>query len=222
MDERASRIELTPLTFLRRAAEALGERTAVVHGERRYDYAELAGALPPARVRAPGARDRAARPGGRAVPEHAGAARGPLRRPAGRRRPRGPEHAPEQRRDRLHPATTPAPACCSSTRSCSRWSRRRTSTASRPWWCRTRGRRTTRTSSSWPPARTIRPSTASRTRRSRSPSTTRPARPGARRARSTRTAGPTCAPTASRSRPAWATTPSTCGRCPCSTATGGA
>ena len=37
----ASRIELTPLTFLRRSAEALGERTAVVHGERRYDYAEL-------------------------------------------------------------------------------------------------------------------------------------------------------------------------------------
>ena len=41
MGEKASRIELTPLTFLHRAAEALGERTAVVHGERRYDYAEL-------------------------------------------------------------------------------------------------------------------------------------------------------------------------------------
>src|SRR3954454_25033494 len=35
------RIELTPLTFLHRAATALGERTAVVHGDRRYDYAEL-------------------------------------------------------------------------------------------------------------------------------------------------------------------------------------
>src|SRR3954453_23488517 len=35
------RIELTPLTFLRRNALALAERTAVVHGERRYDYAEL-------------------------------------------------------------------------------------------------------------------------------------------------------------------------------------
>ena len=37
----ASRIELTPLNFLRRAADALGERTAVVHGSRRYDNAEL-------------------------------------------------------------------------------------------------------------------------------------------------------------------------------------
>jgi acyl-CoA synthetase (AMP-forming)/AMP-acid ligase II len=35
------RLELTPLTFLQRNASALGERTAVVDGERRYDYAEL-------------------------------------------------------------------------------------------------------------------------------------------------------------------------------------
>src|SRR5262245_38290127 len=35
------RLELTPLTFLQRNASALGERTAVVHGERRCDYAEL-------------------------------------------------------------------------------------------------------------------------------------------------------------------------------------
>jgi fatty-acyl-CoA synthase len=35
------RLELTPLTFLRRNADALAERPAVVHGERRYDYAEL-------------------------------------------------------------------------------------------------------------------------------------------------------------------------------------
>jgi fatty-acyl-CoA synthase len=37
----AYRIELTPLNFLRRSAETLGERTAVVHGERRCTYAEL-------------------------------------------------------------------------------------------------------------------------------------------------------------------------------------
>jgi acyl-CoA synthetase (AMP-forming)/AMP-acid ligase II len=36
-----SRVELTPLNFLRRSAEALGERPAVVHGERRVTYAEL-------------------------------------------------------------------------------------------------------------------------------------------------------------------------------------
>jgi fatty-acyl-CoA synthase len=41
MDQKPFRIELTPLTFLRRNATALRERTAVVHGERRYDYAEL-------------------------------------------------------------------------------------------------------------------------------------------------------------------------------------
>ncbi|MBV8218080.1 MAG: AMP-binding protein [Solirubrobacterales bacterium] len=36
-----SRIELTPLNFLRRNAQALGQRPAVVHGERRFNYAEL-------------------------------------------------------------------------------------------------------------------------------------------------------------------------------------
>jgi fatty-acyl-CoA synthase len=35
------RLELSPLTFLQRNAIALSEKTAVVHGERRYDYAEL-------------------------------------------------------------------------------------------------------------------------------------------------------------------------------------
>jgi fatty-acyl-CoA synthase len=35
------RVELSPLNFLRRAAETMGERTAVVHGDRRYTYAEL-------------------------------------------------------------------------------------------------------------------------------------------------------------------------------------
>jgi fatty-acyl-CoA synthase len=35
------RVELSPLNFLRRAGETMGERTAVVHGDRRYTYAEL-------------------------------------------------------------------------------------------------------------------------------------------------------------------------------------
>jgi acyl-CoA synthetase (AMP-forming)/AMP-acid ligase II len=35
------RLELSPLTFLERNSIALSEKTAVVHGERRYDYAEL-------------------------------------------------------------------------------------------------------------------------------------------------------------------------------------
>jgi fatty-acyl-CoA synthase len=36
-----SRLELSPLNFLQRNARALAERPAVVHGERRLDYAEL-------------------------------------------------------------------------------------------------------------------------------------------------------------------------------------
>ena len=41
MDPTASRLELSPLNFLRRNAQALGQRPAVVHGERRMNYAEL-------------------------------------------------------------------------------------------------------------------------------------------------------------------------------------
>src|SRR3954470_17857799 len=36
-----SRLELSPLNFLKRSAETMGERTAGVHGERRHTYAEL-------------------------------------------------------------------------------------------------------------------------------------------------------------------------------------
>ena len=41
MEATPSRLELSPLNFLRRAAVALGERPAVVHGERRLNYIEL-------------------------------------------------------------------------------------------------------------------------------------------------------------------------------------
>jgi fatty-acyl-CoA synthase len=36
-----ARLELSPLNFLRRNARALGQRPAVVHGERRFNYVEL-------------------------------------------------------------------------------------------------------------------------------------------------------------------------------------
>src|SRR4051812_27141903 len=42
MKRTASRVELSPLNFLHRRALVMAERTAVVHGERRYTYAELA------------------------------------------------------------------------------------------------------------------------------------------------------------------------------------
>jgi fatty-acyl-CoA synthase len=41
MEATPSRLELSPLNFLRRNAQALGQRPAVVHGERRMNYAEL-------------------------------------------------------------------------------------------------------------------------------------------------------------------------------------
>ena len=41
MDATPSRLLLSPLNFLRRNAQALGQRPAVVHGERRLNYAEL-------------------------------------------------------------------------------------------------------------------------------------------------------------------------------------
>ncbi len=41
MEASPSRLELSPLQFLRRNARSLGERPAVVHGERRVNYAEL-------------------------------------------------------------------------------------------------------------------------------------------------------------------------------------
>jgi fatty-acyl-CoA synthase len=41
MDATPSRFALSPLNFLRRNAQALGERPAVVHGQRRTNYAEL-------------------------------------------------------------------------------------------------------------------------------------------------------------------------------------
>jgi fatty-acyl-CoA synthase len=41
MEPTPSRLELSPLNFLDRAAQALGRRPAVVHGERRCDYADL-------------------------------------------------------------------------------------------------------------------------------------------------------------------------------------
>src|SRR3954471_24463346 len=42
MERTASRVELSPLNFLHRRALVMADRVAVVHGERRYTYAELA------------------------------------------------------------------------------------------------------------------------------------------------------------------------------------
>src|SRR3712207_7837737 len=41
MDEKVYRTELTPVSFLRRSAYMFPDKTAVVHGERRYTYGEF-------------------------------------------------------------------------------------------------------------------------------------------------------------------------------------
>ena len=78
------------------------------------------------------------------------------------------------------------------------------------------------TRTSWPPARPSPASRGSRTSTRRSRSTTPRARPAGRRASWSITAAPTSTPSARRSRPACRSTPRTCGRCRCSTATAGA
>ena len=88
------------------------------------------------------------------MPEHPRAARGPLRRAAGRRRPRRHELAPRRRRrSSTSCSDSERPRTCSSTASSRSWSRTSTSTASRPSSWRTPASPTTPTRSSWPPAR---------------------------------------------------------------------
>src|SRR2546426_11534661 len=41
MSAKTYRTELTPVSFLRRSASVFPDRTAVVHGERRYSYRQL-------------------------------------------------------------------------------------------------------------------------------------------------------------------------------------
>ena len=102
------RTELTPVTFLRRSAYVFPDRTAVVHGARRYTYRqfeERANRLASA-LRGRGLRqlDRVAFlcPNIPAMLEaHFGV-------PAGGRRPGADQHAAQRRRDRLHPRSTPA------------------------------------------------------------------------------------------------------------------
>src|SRR5690348_1264724 len=42
MEEKVYRTELTPLSFLQRSVAVFPDKTAVVHGERRYTYREFA------------------------------------------------------------------------------------------------------------------------------------------------------------------------------------
>ena len=86
-----------------RSATLYPDRIAVVHGELRRTYAELAERVNRLGSSLRAERARAARPDRRAVPERSRAARAPSRGAAGGRRARRHQHASEPPRDRVHP-----------------------------------------------------------------------------------------------------------------------
>ena len=144
------RTELSPVSFLERSAAVFPDKTAVVHGARRYSYRGVRGAGQPAGLRAARGRPAEARPRRVPLPEHPGDAGGALRRARRRRHPGRDQHAAQRRRDRLHPRATPARASCSSTPSWSRWSRRSTCRHHASCASTTPGSPATPTRSSWP------------------------------------------------------------------------
>ena len=106
----ANYLPLTPLAFLARSGEVYAGKTAVVHGETRFTYAEfqarcrrLASAL---RRRGIGRRGH----GGHHGTQRAGHAGGALRCPHGRRRPQSVELSARCAVDCLHPRARPRPA----------------------------------------------------------------------------------------------------------------
>ena len=194
VERKVFRTELNPVDLLRRAAYVYPEKVALVHGERRVHVRRVRRSA--AWRLANGAPRRRAREGRSrrdAAPELPGDARGALRRPGGRRRPRHDQHAA---------VAPPRSRTSSSTRGARfllldaeldrlvephRPRRRRRDPGRR----HRRAGRPVRGSSS-PAASPERPrEPGSRTRRRRSRSTTRPARPAGRRASSTPTAART-------------------------------
>ena len=102
------RTELNPVDFLHRAAYMYPEKTAVVHGTRRYTYRQLAERSWRLANALRSAGSRQGRPGGDAAVQLPADAGGPLRRARGGRDPGRGQQPPGQRRSRLHP---PAQRC---------------------------------------------------------------------------------------------------------------
>ena len=222
---------LTPLSLIARTAYTYPQQLAVVHGDRRYTWAEtyarcrrLASALAQGGHR----RRRHGRGDGG---EHAGDGRGALRRADDGRRAQHAQHAARRRGDRVHARARRGEGADHRHRvraddragagaaagEAARHRHRRRARAGRQ---APRRRSTTKRSSP-----TAIPSSRGSTRPTsgmRSRSTTRPARPAIRRASSTTIAARISTRCRTSSTGACRGTRSTCGRCRCSTATAGA
>ena len=233
LDRNAANFQpLTPLTFLERAAAVFPDHPAIVHGRAAWTYAEfyartrrLASALAKTR-------HRARRHGLGDARQHAGDARSALRRADDGRRAQHAQHAARCGDPRLHAR-----------------SRRNQGADHRPRICHgdqggavarqgeAARHRLRRSRISPAPASGSAPSSTRTSRRRRSRfrledarrrvgrdlrSTTPPAPPAIPRASSITTAAPICSRSATCSPAAWASIPSICGRCRCSTATAGA
>ena len=93
---------LTPLSFLARAAAVYPDATAIIHGAALLDLPGVLCAREKARIGAGAARHQARRHGLGHARQHAGHARGALRRADDRRRAQHAQHAARRRDHRLH------------------------------------------------------------------------------------------------------------------------
>ena len=93
---------LTPLTFIEWSASVYPERTAVIHGARRFTWSETYARAPAARLGARAPRHRRGRHRRGDAREHARDVRVPLRRADDRRGAQHAQHAARRGRDRLH------------------------------------------------------------------------------------------------------------------------
>ena len=233
LDRNAANFQpLTPLTFLERAAAVFPDRPG---GDPRGAALHLCRALrprPPPRLRARQDGDRARRHRLGDAREHAGDDRGALRRADDRRRAQHAQHAARCRDPRLHPRPCRSQGAdhrprilqgdqggAGARQGEAAGHRLRRSRIFRPRRAARHHRlRGISRRAAIPPS----PGRCPTTNGTRSASTTPPAPPAIRRASSITTAAPICSRSATCSPATWASIPSICGRCRCSTATAGA
>ena len=196
----ANFVPLSPIGFLLRSAAVYPERTAVIHGERRYTWRQKPRALPPPGVGAGGARRRPRRHGGGDGAQRAGSLRGAFRRADGRRRLnmlnirldaetiafilKHGEREGADHRHRICPGDRPRPRAARRQAAGHRHRRSRGARRRKRAWARSITRRSS------PRATPISPGSPRATNGTRSRSTTPRAPPATRRASSTPIAAP--------------------------------